>query len=151
MTTPFLELLANSGYFTDVGVDDEAVRKAGLEELLDFAKQATETTWYEAAHAEGSVLSHFASPTLSALPHPCASRRCRLSRAEETAQFATFYSDKIYIDNVFEDYTHGNVDHFKKSEERFRQKFLDDLHVYAYFRGFIEARRIIPISLPQLC
>jgi hypothetical protein len=149
MSHVLIELLENSGFMHGETIESDRVAHAKRSELVDRAVQSAELTSASRVTSVDSIFSHTASLSLGGDPLPCMGMNCRLRRANELAQFAAFYSDRVFINNGLFAFG-GRQD--RMPLDFARSHFLDELRVFSVFRPLIEAGLIIPITPnPELC
>jgi len=114
-------------------------------------KQSVDLTDATDLQGEKELFTHSASLSLGGGSWPCAYVKCRKRKAEEIAQFAAFYSDRVYIHNFLTDillYSH----HGKFPDEfAIKSHLVNDLEVLNLLRPLIEAEAIVPITMPDYC
>lgn len=149
MSHVLFEMLENAGYLHGQEIDLDHIARARRTQIVDTAVQSAELTPASKVSNVGSIFSHTASLSLGGDPLPCAGINCRVRRASELAQFAAFYSDKVFINNGLFSFG-GSLD--GKTIEVVRAGFANELKVIAVFRPLIEAGLIVPITPnPELC
>ncbi|UCB56676.1 MAG: hypothetical protein JSV30_05580 [Candidatus Omnitrophota bacterium] len=120
-------------------------------DIIDFSKQSLELTSVKKLPREESVFSHSASFSLGGSRWPCVVFDCRMAYVKQLAQFAAFYSDKVYIRNFLADH----VEHSNKKNlsdvRKFQKDFAEDLLILNYLRPLIKAEKIVPITAPYFC
>ena len=95
---------------------------------------------------ESGSLAHSATLSLGGGTEPCASVRCCIRHVDQLAQFAAFYSDRVYIYNFLSNHEHEPHSGYVPSLEERRYTLLDDLRVLLRIRPLIEAGLIIPVT-----
>ncbi len=151
MNSLLFEQIDNSGLVKQGKVDSEAISRLTVTDIIDFVQQSVELTDAADLPGEKELFTHSASLSLGGGSWPCANVECRKRKAEEIAQFAAFYSDRVYIHNFLEDIL-GRLEHDKSPDEAELKTQLDfDLQVLNILRPLIEAEAIIPITTPAYC
>jgi hypothetical protein len=115
-------------------------------QLSDLGAEAAAVTKAEDIARQSGSLTHSATLSLGGGTEPCASVSCRIRHVDQLAQFAAFYSDRVYIHNFLSDYEHEPHSGDMPSLEERRYKLLDDLQVIVRIRPLIEAGLIIPVT-----
>jgi hypothetical protein len=142
MSHVLFELLENAGFLRGDKIAIEKVVQAKRSQLVDVALQSADLTAAESVTNRGAAFTHTAPPSLSGAPYPCAGIDCRLAKARELAQFAAFYSDRVFINNGLLKFSWRDGD----SLDEDRLGFLDELEVIVVLRPLIEAGLIVPIT-----
>lgn len=154
MSHPLFDLIEKSGFLRKDEVNLSLIERLSTAEIIDFAERSLEVTSVREHPGEKSIFSHSASLSLSGGRWPCSSLNCRLARAQELAQFAALFSDRVYINNFLGDHAiHPEVEDSLDDTIRWlrQRNFAEDLVVFIHLRPLIEAGRIIPISPPEYC
>ena len=150
MNSLLLEQIDNADLIKDGKVNINAVHRLTPMDIIEFAHQSAELTSAENLSRETELFTNSASLSLGGSAWPCAEIGCRLNKAYQLAQFAAFYSDKVYIHNSLTDH----LKHLKSKEypdERLmQQKLIGDLEVLQTLRPLIESERMVVIS-PRYC
>jgi hypothetical protein len=97
--TSLFKLLENAGLISGSGIDQRRVRRLSAGQLSDIGAQAAVLTRAENLTCEVGNMTHSATLSLGGGTEPCASVSCRLRHVDQLAQFAAFYSDRVYIHN----------------------------------------------------
>jgi hypothetical protein len=92
-------MLENAGFLRGKNIITDQIAYAKRSKLIDIAMQSAELTPTSSVTGVGSIFSHTASLSLSGDPLPCAGAECRMKNARKLAQFAAFYSDRVFINN----------------------------------------------------
>ncbi len=151
---PLFELLQKANLLNKRGVNKEALLRIDFSKLLYLSLQAKEITSSKDMPRENSIFSHSASISLSGGRSPCSEAECRIDRANQLAQFAALYSDRVYIRNFFADYIESPYNLLPINLEQelfFKTHFYNDLLVLNHLRPLIEKGKIIPITPPNYC
>ncbi|HXI84696.1 MAG TPA: hypothetical protein VNL17_11480 [Verrucomicrobiae bacterium] len=145
------EQLENAGFLKKNQPNLQAISKVTRKQIRKLAEESAEITSAKDLSPEKSVFSHSASLSLGGGRYPCVGTACRLIRAQQLAQFAAFYSDRVYINNFITDYiSHVEISRLDDMEVM-RMHFFSDISVLASLRPMIEARKVIPITAPHYC
>ena len=99
MNNLLLEALDNSGLLEGQKPGVDALERYSKAQLLELLNQAAGFTTPTDLPREKSIFAQSASLSLSGGNKPCAYIRCRLQHAQNLAQYAALYADKIYIYN----------------------------------------------------
>ncbi len=148
MSSILFEQLENAGLIRGNSVIQDAVASAEPSELIDLAAESAEITSASEVRREHTVYAHFASLSLGGGRRTCQELGCRINRADQLAQFAALYSDRVYIDNFLVDHVphHGSR---TPDSEHLRTEFAKDLSVLTQLRPLIEAGRVVPLTPPS--
>jgi len=145
------EQLENAGFLKNNQPNLSAIAKATKTQIRRLAEESAEITSANNLPPDKSIFTHSASLSLGGGRFPCAFIDCRLQRAQQLAQFAAFYSDRVYISNFITDYiSHGEVS-LMHDKEMLRTHFFTDVCILASLRPMIEAGKVIPITAPNYC
>jgi len=151
MNSLLFEQIDNSGLVKQGKVNKEAISRLTKTNIIDFVQQSVDLTDATVLQGEKELFTHSASLSLGGGSWPCENVECRKRKAEEIAQFAAFYSDRVYIHNFIADF----LLHFDQDNppDEFEIKFhlVNDLEVLNILRPLIEAEAIIPITIPYCC
>ena len=151
MNSLLFEQIDNSGLVKQGKVDSEAISRLTVTDIIDFVQQSVELTDAADLQGEKELFTHSASLSLGGGSWPCAYVECRKRKAEEIAQFAAFYSDRVYIHNFLGDL----ILHFDRDnppdESELQFNLMSDLQVLNMLRPLIEAEAIVPITVPNCC
>ena len=151
MYSPLLEQIDNAGLVRKGAVNFEAISKMTAFDIVEFAEQSRELTSAQDLPQQSGLLTHLASFSLGGSSWPCATLECRLEKGRQLAQFAAFYSDKVYIRNFIVDHLR-HLENKKYPNELVMQCGLaNDLAVFQYLRPLIKAGIVIPITTPHYC
>ena len=151
MSSLLIEQIDNAGFVKNGKVNHKAVSKLTAIDIVEFAHQSVELTSVKELPSAKNLFAHSASIALGGGRWPCGELGCRLDRAYQLAQFAAFYSDKVYIHNFIGDYlSHLESDEYT-DEELMRFKFMMDLSILEFLRPLIESELIVPISADMIC
>jgi hypothetical protein len=151
---PLFELLKKANLINRQGVNKDALLRMKMKELYAVSALSKEITSSKNMSRESSIFSYSASISLSGGREPCSEVDCRIGQANELAQFAALYSDRVYIHNFLADYI---KDPYSLLPINFDQELhlkvhaLNDLLVLNYLRPLIEKEKIIPITPPNYC
>ena len=104
MDSLLFEQIENAGLVVDGAPNFEAVSKMTAFDIVEFAAQSRDLTSASLLPQESGLLTHSASFSLGGSAWPCSTLECRLEKSRQLAQFAAFYSDKIYIRNFLVDH-----------------------------------------------
>lgn len=137
------ELLENAGFLKGSTINIDRIARAKRSELVSVAEQSAELTPTSSVTNCDPVFSHTASLTLGGGPTPCVWGECRIKRARELVQFASFYSDRIFVNNnLFS--SSGRLAQTPIDEARFA--FEDELKIILVFKPLIESGLIVPVT-----
>jgi hypothetical protein len=142
-----LELLENAGLINGSRINVRRVLRLSAGQLSDLGAQAAIVTKAEDLERESGSLAHSATLSLGGSTEPCASMGCRIRHVDQLAQFAAFYSDRVYIHNFLSDHEHEPHSGEMSSLEERRYRLLDDLRVIVRIRSLIAAGLIIPVTI----
>lgn len=145
MSTSLLALLDNSGFIVNGKPNISKIKDTPKSKLMRFCEEFSELTSYKLLAPQNSIYSHSASISLGAGRYPCASKICRISKAEQLAQFAAFYSNHVYVNN----FMHSHVLHTKSSE--LRTDIIDDLTILSYLYPLVESDLISFVTYDDIC
>ena len=137
-------MLENTGFIDQNGVNDNAAFRAKRTKIVDLALDSSALTAASQIERSGSIFAHTASLALSGHPSPCAGLECRLKAANDLAQFAAFYSEKVFINNGLRSVANG---HGHKDLEVLRHAFRDELEVLLTLRPLIDSGIVVPVTL----
>ena len=146
MSKLLLEVLDNSGLLEGQKPGVEALERYSKTQLLDLLNQAVELTSPTDLPREKSIFVQSASLSLGGGRQPCANIQCRLQHAEQLAQYAALYAEKIYIYNHL---AYHLTRHDDPGEEELKIDLFNDLSVFGFLRPLIEAEVISPIIPPE--
>jgi hypothetical protein len=148
MSSLLFEQLDNSGFLRSGAVNVERIRRASVADLVDAASESIALTSAAEIGRSTSPYEHTASMSLGGGPNPCSAIDCRIGHSDQLAQFASLYSDSVYVHNLLGDHAHHTDRYTKDSLPEFRQKVVDDLTVLNRMRPLVEAGRIVPVTAP---
>ena len=151
MSYILFEQLENAGFIHGTTPIRYAIEHASTVDILDLAQESCGLTSAKDIPQDNSILAHSASISLGCGRWPCEALECRLNRAEQLAQFAALYSDRVYIRNFLSDYVEHLDDEHLPDESALRKKFADDLEILTYLRPLIDSGKIVPITPPNYC
>lgn len=149
--TALFEQIDNSNLVKDGEVNPNVVDSMSVIDILDFAEQSKEITIYQDSRLPKDLFTHAASESMSAAAWPCESPRCRLTKALNLAQYAAFYSDKVYIQNFVANHLKHLESEKYPNESVMKNRFFTDLVVLQALRPIIEAGIIVPVSFDNCC
>ena len=149
MNEHFLEHFENLDLIRDGCVNKSKIARLKLTTLADIAEQSSELTSAEHLGREQSIFAHSASLSLAGnRTDHCGNVECRLTRTYELAQFASLYSDRVYVRSFFTKYLPFPIGSYKGLNGVFRERFAEDLEIVAQLRPLI-ARASLFRSRPQ--
>jgi hypothetical protein len=143
---PLLELLENVGLVNGSRINERRVMRLSAGQLSDLGAEAAAITKAEELERESGSLAHSATLSLGGGTQPCINVSCRIHQVDQLAQFAAFYSDRVYIHNFLGKYEHESHSGYAHSLEERRHALLDDLQVIVRIRPLIEAGMIILVT-----
>jgi hypothetical protein len=143
MSHPIFEMLENAGFISESSVNTDAVARARRSRIVDMALDSVDLTSTSQIERSGTIFSHTASLALSGHPSPCTGLGCRLKAVNDLAQFAAFYSDKVYINNGLASVANG---HGHRELSELRQRFNDELELLLTLRPLIDLGIIVPVT-----
>src|SRR5712691_5652954 len=111
MNSLLFEQIDNSDLLVEGAPNFDAVSKMTAFDIIEFASQSRDLTSAVDLPRQSGLLTHSASFSLGGSAWPCSAVDCRLEKARQLAQFAAFYSDKVYIRNFI-------VDHLRHLESK---------------------------------
>ena len=98
---------------------------------------------------EVSLFAHSASLSLGGdRTDYCGTLSCRLSRAYQLAQFASLYSDRVYIRSFLLKYLPQTLKAYRGFEDILKVRLVEDLTVISELRPLISKGVIVPFSPP---
>jgi hypothetical protein len=146
------ELLENAGLISGSGIDERRVLRLSAGQISDIGALAAVLTSAEGLTYEVGSMTHSATLSLGGGTQPCTSVSCRIRHVDQLAQFAAFYSDRVYIHNFLSNHEHQPHSGYVPSLEERRNTLLDDLKVLSRLRPLIEAGLIVPVtSTGEVC
>ena len=151
MSSPLFEQIDNAGLIKNGEVNHKAVSKLTAMDIIEFAYQSVKSTSVSDLPSAKDLFAHSASIPLGGGRWPCEELRCRLGRAYQLAQFAAFYSDKVYIHNFIGDHLKHLDSEKYPDEDLMRFNFMTDITILQFLRPFIESELIVPISSDVFC
>ena len=151
METLLFEQIDNAGLIKDGVPNVEALSKMTAIDIVEFADQSRELTSASNLPQQAGLLTHLASFSLGGSAWPCWEIECRIEKARQLAQFAAFYSDKLYIRNFFVDHLRHLENEKYPNETLMRNTFANDLAVFQFLRPLIETGIVVPIVTPHHC
>lgn len=125
----FLAAFENAGFIRDGAVVQARVRSTSAADIFDFAQQLAIVTAIDALPPAQTLFTFAATTTLGGGTTPCSATECRLRHVAGLREFATLYSDRVFIHNFFaERYSHRerlqSID-----DDAIQHRFLADLEV----------------------
>jgi len=151
MNNLLFEQIDNAGLLVDGNPNIEAVSKMTAIDIVEFAEQSRELTSAENLAQQEGLFTHSASFSLGGSSWPCWSLECRIGKTRQLAQFAAFYSDRIYVHNFIADHLRHLESEKYPNEAMMQGAFANDLAVLQYLRPLIEAGIVVPITTPHHC
>jgi hypothetical protein len=151
MNNPLFEQIDNAGLTINGTPNIKAVSKMTALDIIEFAAQSRELTLAQNIVQKEGLLTHTASFSLGGSSYPCSEIMCRVKKAQQLAQFAAFYSDRIYIHNFIADHLRHLEGDKYPNEAMLKYTFANDLIVLDYLRPLIEAEIIVPVTSPHHC
>lgn len=146
-----LEQFDNAGFLRRGRAVKSAIQAASLSDILDFSQQSCELTTAKDLSRDPAIFSQSASLSLGGSRWPCSNFDCRLERAQQLAQYAALYGDRIYVRNFFADHVEHLDPDTPPDEDSLRRRFGEDIRLLAYLRPLIKAGRILLITPPNYC
>lgn len=146
-----LEQIDNADLVKHGKVNKDAVDKMSVFDIIEFAQKSKELTVFKEEENPNALFSHSASASLSGSAWPCGNLSCRLEQSESLAQYAAFYSDKVYIKNFIIDHLNHLQNDNPPNEDVMKCRFYSDLCVMQNSRPLIENGLIVPISFRFCC
>ena len=146
MSELLFEQLDNSGLLKGRQPNVSVLEQLSKAEILDFLQQSNELTSAVTLSRETSLFSQSASLSLSGGRTPCVGLECRLRRAQNLAQYAALYADKVF---AYNNLAYHLARHDEPEEEELKADVFDDLVILGYLRPLIEAGRIVLITPPD--
>jgi hypothetical protein len=137
------EMLENAGFLKNNVINTAVIAGSRRSNLVEAAFQSAELCSASAISNVGSIFSHTASLSLSGGLLPCAAIDCRTEKAKELAQFAAFYSDRVFINNGL-----FSLSGMLQNEDldNARYMFHDELEILLVLRPLIEAGLVVPTT-----
>jgi hypothetical protein len=129
VSKPLFEVLHESGLLSDGEVCRSAIESLSPKQIFELTAVLTQTFGSEPASYVGEAFTHSASLSLSGDSNECNSLPCRISRIDQLIRFALLYSDRVYMQNPFVQYSYWEP-YFKRAHEAdLKDKVYDDLCV----------------------
>jgi hypothetical protein len=150
MVDKLIALLDNNGLLFNQGIDKDAITSLTPSKIRRFFEEVSEITTYENLPPHRSLFTHSASLSLGGERMPCVRLECRLEKLNELIQFATFYSDRVYIKN----FTYSHVLHesfASRDKSRLQMLLLEDVFLLNRLLPLIERGYIVPVTFPNIC
>jgi len=141
-----LALFENTGFIVNGKPNIRKIIDTPKSKLMHFCEEFAEITSYQALPPGHSIYSHSASLSLGGGPYPCASIECRIDKVKQLAQFATFYSDHVYLNN----FTYRHVCH-SNTTAGFKKDVIDDVTILAYLYPLMKEGLISFVTYDQEC
>jgi hypothetical protein len=150
MNEHFLEHLDNVGLINNGVVNTSKISRSRLSTLADIAEQSADLTSSERFGREQSIFAQSASLSMGGdRTDYCGTLECRLARTYQLAQFASLYSDRVYVRSFLSKYSSAAVPMYKGFEDLFRQNLIEDLTIVNELRPLIAKGIIVPFSTPM--
>jgi hypothetical protein len=145
------ELFNNMDLIKDGNPNLSQIEKMSMAQIFDLAENAISLTPMNREKHKKSLFAHSSSISLGGGRFPCNGISCRTNRARELAQFAAFYSEKIYIRNYFSDYLSSHNDDDNDNDlDALKNKLRDDISLFILLEPLIVSGKIIPITPPNI-
>ena len=144
------EQIDNSGLIRNGQVNFDAISKMTAFDIIEFADESRELTSAQDIPQQSGLMTHSASHSLGGSSWPCSALGCRLEKVRQLAQFAAFYSDKVYIRNFIVDHLRHLENNKYPNEFLMQSALADDLAVYQFLRPLIEAGIVIRITVQTI-
>jgi hypothetical protein len=125
--TSLFELLENAGLISGSGIHQRRVWRLSAGQISDIGAQAAVLTRAESLPCEVGNMTHSAMLSLGGGTEPYASVSCRLRHVDQLAQFAAFYSDRVYIHNFLSNHEHQLHSEYSPSLKERRHTLLNDV------------------------
>jgi hypothetical protein len=145
--TLLLEFLENAGLVRGSRINEARIRRLSVSRLSDIGEQAASITRAEALEPAIGNMTHAATLSLGGGAQGCSNVACRMQRINQLAQFAAFYSDRVYIENFISAHQHETDDGDAASTSWRPRRLLDDLKVLMRVRPLIEAGLVVPVTI----
>ncbi len=117
-------------------------------QIGDLVTRICEVTRLENLEPEVGIFSHSAAGELSGGEDVCSSISCRTLSLQKVAQFASFYSDRIYIPNFFSHLLpHGEC----ASHENQNKEFRDNIELLLYLSPLLDSKSVVPVWSQRQC
>jgi hypothetical protein len=154
MQNTAIALFENSGLIAKGKPVLRNIRKMKMKQIVDLLNQFAEITSYSKINTQPSIFSHVASASLSGgkeigLCLRSDETKRRIDKVNKLAQFAAFYSDKVYINNPFLE-TILNVDGGRE-ESAVQEYFTQDITVFAELLPLLSAGRVESVYFDDMC
>jgi len=150
MNTALIALFENSGFVKDQNVDFDQVKKATFQQLMDFCEEFSELSSHENIQPTKSAFSHSASAALGGGRIPCRSIDCRLERTSELVQFASFYSDQVFVNNFLYDHVSHSDNPYEQSDF-IQNEIRNDIAILSYMYPLIKSGNVVPVTFSGIC
>lgn len=149
MSNLLIEQLQNADLIKGSKVNIQKIDKISVKRLLELSTETSELTTAAKLEPEKSPFTHSATLSLGGGKEPCCVLACRLKHAKQLAQFAAFYSDRVYIYNFLADYAVHAEKHGLPNKDEFKKDFAEDLTVFVELLPLIKTGKIVPITPPK--
>lgn len=141
------ELLQTKNLLSRKGVNSSAIESLSITQILDIAKEIVNTTRLQTVSHNQTIFSYSASYSVGGGREACSNLGHRIERVDELARFALMYSDRVFINNFFSEYTH----YTKSDITLLRERLYEDLCLLAYMKPFMESEYLTFFAPPKGC
>jgi hypothetical protein len=148
MQSNLFEFLENADLVVRDSVNENRIATLSGRELSDIGIEAANVSDPANVAQAHSVYSHSATLSLGGGTSQCAYIGCRINHISRLAQFAAFYSDRVYIHNFLADHSPEVHCGAPGPIDIRRREIYDDLQVLLSVRPLIEAGVLVPVSSP---
>jgi hypothetical protein len=154
MQSTISTLFENSGLIAKGKPVPENIRRLKIRQIAEVLEQLSDISSYRNIKTQPSVFSHVASSALGGskeigLQPGCNPTNHRVLKIKELAQFAAFYSDKVYVNEPFDD-TIRSVNS-GCDENKVRRDFKEDIIVLAELLPLLDSGRIEIVWFDDMC
>lgn len=140
------EILRNTNLLTnDEKVNTPAIASLSTTQIVDITELLTNEMSSVTETTDRTAFVHSASLSLGGSREACMELGCRSSKVDQLARFALMYSDRVYINNFFADYSHIK-DSF--SGDIIKRTFFHDLIIAVLLRPLVEMGSIVFFTPP---
>ena len=145
------DLLRRKGLTNHEKIEDAIMYKWSLKDILDLNESLLDVIEIQPEGNNDITNFNFvANSSLSAqISGPCVELNCRLRRADRLARFAALYSDRIYVQNYFDQYPQ-KIPHMPTEwlDETLRTQFAGDLEVLLALKPLLESGIVCLVKHP---
>jgi hypothetical protein len=141
------DMLRMKNIITHKGVKASTVESLPLSQILDTASEIVNATRLNIVNPNRTIFSYSASYSVGGGREACASLNHRITRLDELARFALMYSDQVYINNFFSEYSH-----YENADIDFlRRYFFEDVYLLTCLEPLLQVGLLSFFSPPVGC